>query len=507
METNSFVSTYRKRVGVVQNSVEQKLEPENDVNISKVLCVNARACIDQVEVLNGEAVYTGEVVFDAVVTDEQGNLVTITEKTNFQGKIENDILNATMLPIYKVEVVNVTIQNASSSGLKVTALVELTLDVLVNDQVTPFMSYDDNIKTKTEMVNVLALKENGSATFTVNEDIEVKNGDIKVLTKNVSFACKDVKSGTGYFTVEGDMCVNICYEMGEEDNKTVKCLCENFYVKEEVELENLTKDDLVDVMLNVKCRDVELTIAGEEEGKTTLALSVPIAVKYVVFNKNEQQITTDAYCTSHNMNLISESFNYTKAIQTVRETKTIDSEITLQDDEPRISKILFVCGENATITNNYFEDDKLFIEGIITANVVYMADNDNDEICSVVVENPFKVEFNQDVLNTDNLLVKVSVKDCNGRAKKGKDLELEFSLCMVADAFLTGQESYLKEVQLTEELKARPYSLQIYFAPANSDIWQISKQLRVSPEVILAQNPNLVFPLDKPEQIVYFIQK
>ena len=126
MEVNSFVSTIRKRIEVVQNNIEQKFEIDGEENIGKILCVNAEACVDSVEVLNGEAYYNGEVVFDAIVTDEQGNIMNLKEKAVLSGKIENNILNASMLPIYKVEVVNVTIQNPSSKGLKANALIELT---------------------------------------------------------------------------------------------------------------------------------------------------------------------------------------------------------------------------------------------------------------------------------------------------------------------------------------------------------------------------------------------
>ena len=507
METNSFVSTYRKRIDVVQNSVEQKLEPASDVSIGKILCVNANACIENVEVLNGEAYYNGEVVFNAVLTDEQGNLFNVMETSPLQGKIENNFLNATMLPIYKVEVVNVSIQNASSSGLKANALVEITLDCLASDTINSFVPTGENIKIKTDVVNVYNVQNNGQATFSVSEDLEVKAPVNEILFKCANVCIKDVKSGTGYFTINGEVNFNMSFVSGDEESKTVKCLNQTFPFTEEIEVEDLTKEEIVQLMVNVKPEDIVVTIGEVNELKTTLNINVPVQVKYYTMNRNEREITTDAYSTTNNVNLVSESFSYIKSIQSQCENKTIDCELTLQDDQERISKVLFVCGENVSVTNNYVEDERLFVEGIVSANVVYLADNDNYEVCSVVAECPFKIQMSEEVVMADDIFVKTTVKGCSCRAKKGKELDLEFDVNVLSEAYLMGQGVYLKEVELAEKLEVSPYSLQIYFAPKNSDVWSISKHLKVTPEVITSQNPDLVFPLEKPEQVVYFIQK
>ena len=508
MEVNSFVSTIRKRIEVVQNNIEQKFEIDGEENIGKILCVNAEACVDSVEVLNGEAYYNGEVVFDAIVTDEQGNIMNLKEKAVLSGKIENNILNASMLPIYKVEVVNVTIQNPSSKGLKANALIELTLDCYVNEEVSPCVADSSNIQTKRSNIEVFKINGNGQTSFSLEDDFELKNKATKVLCKSANVCIKEIKSGTGYFSLEGEMNFNMCYECGEEDNKSIKYFNNTIPFKEEIEVEDLTKEDLVSVMTYIKCEDITLVDnATMEDTKSNFNLSAIIQVKYFYMNKNEREITTDAYSTTHNINLISESFEYIENIQTVCENKNVDCELSLQENQPRIGKILFVCGENASITNSYAQDEKLFVEGIITANVVYEADDDNASICSVVAENPFKVEVIEDLKPQNNIFTKSCIKSCSFRAKKGKDIELEFDLNICSEIYEICQESYVKDVELTDELKKDNYSLQIFFAPENADIWSISKQLKVSPEVITAQNPNLVFPLQKPEQIVYFVQK
>lgn len=507
MEINSLNSTFRKRVAVVQTVVEQKIEPEADVNIGKILCVNAKAYLENVEVLNLEAYYSGEVVFDAVFTDEHGNLISQTVSADLQGKIQDETLNASMYPIYKVEVVNVSINNASASSIRVNATIEITLDCLVNDVIYPYNAESDNLKTKQEMVNLFDVKTNGTSSFSVDGEFEIKGNVSKQLIKNCSACIKDVKSGTGYFSVEGELYANVCYETGEDDNKMVKTVCECIPFKEEVEVDGLLKEDKVELMVNLKPSDITMEFTSVDEAKTMVNVKALVGVKYFALQTSEHEITVDVYCTTNNINLVSESFSYTKNIQSVYACKDVDCELNLQEDQKRISKILFTCGESATVTNSFIEEDKLTIEGIAQTNVIYLSDDDIEEVCSVVVENPFKLEIQEDVLESDNIFVRTNIKECTCRAKKGKELMLDFSICIKADIYLTNNGSYVKQVEIGEEYKKNEYSLQLFFAKEGEDVWSIGKKLHISPETITSQNPTLTFPLEKPEQIVYFIQK
>ena len=173
MEINTFNSTYRKRVAVIQTSVEQTIDSDN-VNIGKIICVNANVNLDNIEMLNGEAYYNGVVTFDSLYTDEQGNLLVNQSTTDLNGKITDESINANMLPVYKAEIVNVTISNATSNGFRVNASVEITLDAFVDDSVSSYESTSETIKTKKETVNVFNLKTNGSSSFNINSDVELK---------------------------------------------------------------------------------------------------------------------------------------------------------------------------------------------------------------------------------------------------------------------------------------------------------------------------------------------
>ena len=132
MEMDTISSAFIKKVGTVQAVAEQRLEPQNEQNIDKVLGVDATGYINSFEVLNGEANWTANVVFNATYLTETGEICSMSETTNVTGKFDDNTLSSLMEPLYKLEVVDVSIENANSSDVRVQATVEVSLDVIDN---------------------------------------------------------------------------------------------------------------------------------------------------------------------------------------------------------------------------------------------------------------------------------------------------------------------------------------------------------------------------------------
>lgn len=501
METNTKSSAYRINVGAVQNNVEEQFEFNAEDAIGKILCVNANAFIEQIEILEKEANYSGYVVFDVLYTSQNGDLLTLKQKSNFAGKLQNERLNVNMQPIYKTEIVDVSILSASSNNLAVQATVELNLDVLEIDNIEMFESDNSNIIVSHENVEVTTFVESGKQNFKVVEEFEQKQPIKKVLCYMVNAFVNDVTSGTGYFTVEGEVFVKTTL-LFDTENLQTKTMFETIKFKEEIEVNNLTKNDLVKAKVYVNYDEV--VVAPSEGDNTKLTVSVPLEVRYFVVNNTVLELPTDAYSLTHHINVVSESFQVQDKNLSVCSKEHIDGGIVLEDSQPRIGRLILTSGENVNVTNSYVVDNGVQIEGIASVNVVYETDDEEPYNNSVQVEIPFTFTVSTPVSDKDGLFIKVSVCDVQAKTKKGKEIEVDFDLLVCADLFNTKQELAIKEIELTEELMPNPYSLMLYLAPSGSTLWDIAKHLNVDEKIILEQNPDLVFPLEKSEKIVYF---
>lgn len=507
MEMDTISSAFRKKVGTVQAIAEQRLEPQNEQNIDKVLGVDATGYITSFEVLNGEANWTADIVFNATYLTETGEIYSMRETTNVSGKFDDNTLSSTMEPLYKLEVVDVSIENANSTDVRVQATVEVGLDVIDNSNLECFTANDNNVMVKNESANVLTKCDSGKATINIEDEFDLKQNIEQVLFKNVSVCVKDVTAGTGYFTVEGDLFVKACVMLGSGDDKTYKTISEVINFKEEVDAENVTKDCSLEIAPCIKYDDVLFNINGNGETNNLLSVSVPVIIRYVALKMTDCQMPCDAYSLTHKLNLVTDTF-FTSVLNKQMLKHHLEGNIEIDELMPRINKILMVSGGNINLTTIKGEDGKLLLQGIFTANVVYLADDDDETKNSVQVEVPFSLELDMENIKIDDdIFVIASVGEVSCKAKKGKEIDIDADLNFAVESYSKTAQTFIKEVVLTEEISQSPYPLAIYLAPAGSTLWDISKKLNVQEDVVVSQNPNLVFPLEKPESIVYFNQR
>ena len=510
METEKITSAYRKNMGETQTVVDVIIQ-KSDAPIGKVLVANAVPCVEQVEVLNGEANYSGNVEFCLVYADTEGQIFSVKENAPLHGKIENAILNPLMKPIYDVEVVECKVNDVDDVA-KMVATIAIKLDVIQTDEVLEVKPDGENIELKSETERHLTVVSNGEKTITLSEQFESKEEVQSVVMALAEANLNSVSAGTGYFTVDGEVFVNALLKVQEDQNSNLKNFMETLEFKEELEDDNIQKDDVITAFCYVRPQDVKVEVltetAREEEPKEqrqTISVTVDVTVKYVAMREVECEIYTDAFSMTNKTNLAYDTLITSKYMKTERLKASIEGQTSL--DESRIAKVCAVTNENVLVASTKLDNGTLFIEGVANATVLYLTDDDLPRVESVELEVPFSNKFEiADDLN-GSLFVVPHIVDVEAKARKGKEITVTMEVCFDVDVYETDSCVVIKDIELTEELPTNEYSLEIYIAPKGSTLWDVSKHLLASEEVLLKQNPNLVFPLETSQSIVHFVQK
>ena len=509
METEKITSTYRKSVGETQTMVDVMIQ-KNDAPIGKVLVANAVPCVEQFEMLNGEATYSGNVEFCLVYADTEGEVFSVNENTPLRGKIENIVLNPLMKPIYDVEVVECKVNDVDNMA-KITATVAIKLDVIENDEVFEVKPADENIELKSETERHLSIVSSGEKTITLSEQFESKEDVQSVVMALAKANVKTINAGKGYFSVDGNVFVNALLKVKEDEITTIKNFMETLDFAEELEDDNVQKDDIITAFCYVRPQDIKVEVLNEtnnddqSEASQTISTKVDVTIKYVVMREVEREIYTDAFSMTNKTNISYDTLIKNKLMKTEKLKTTIEGQTNL--DESRIAKVCAVINENVLVASTKLDGGTLFVEGIAGATVLYLTDDDMPKIESVELEVPFSNKFEvADDLN-GNLFVVPHIVDVEAKARKGKEITVSMDVCFDVDVYETESCAVIKDIELTEELPTSEYSLEIYIAPKGSTLWDVSKHLLVSEEVLLKQNPNLVFPLENSQSIVHFVQK
>ena len=510
METDKIASAYRKTFDETQWNVETTLQSDEG-NIQKVLVGTSKAYVDEVEMLNAEARYSGAVVFELLFVNDEGANHVLSETVSFNGKIQNDLINPLMKPVYNVEIIDTKVEKIGDDSVKMTATVGLKLDALQTDEIEVLKPNSENIQFNKEMITLNKVVSSGTSAFEIAEEYNTKSNVQKVLLKNAQLEIKNVEAGTGYFTVEGNMFLNTVLEVLEDDTKALKNFMETIPFKEEIEDEKIERGDEVVAFAFVKPDDLFVEIQAENDvdestnkATSTLKVLAKVNVKYAAQRQYETEIATDAFSMTNKTNMISESFVCANKYASDMLDLTIDGQTVIGDDEPRIAKICAATNEHILVANSSVNGGELTIEGVAYATVVYLTDDDVPEYNSVDLEIPFSNRFDVSENINGNLFVVPCIKDIEAKAKKGKEINVSLDVCFLVYSYSTDNQIALKGMELGEAYPRREYALEMFVAPKGSTLWNVSKQMLASEDMIMKQNPDLTFPLDSAKTIVCF---
>lgn len=499
-QTNLINSTYRKNISSIQNNVSTLFTNENSV--VKILCSRAKSVITSYEALNGELKFNGEVCFSVLFINENNEFITLKETEKFSGRIEDEKITVNFIPVFSSDVIELK-TSFSGDEIRVNGVVETVIEGIISESINYYVSNNDNIITNSNFINYSSLDSNGQLNFNFAESFDCKDKINKVLFAGANAQICDYSLGSDYFTVEGVISVNFGFETGE-DVKEIEQFTKSYRFKEELEKEGITKEGYLVLKTNIFDCDIKTEII-EKDGENTVNFEIPVLVDYVYLKPNTSEVVVDAYSLTNKLNLNIESFtvdskNFTKCIE-----EKIDGQLIINDEAPRIIKIISYCGDDVSITNTIKDNDCVIVEGVASVNVIYLEEGEESErLNSVIVEVPFSVENPIDLNANDDVTSSAIIKDVDVKSRKGKEINIDMELCIKIDVFATTEEMALTSVQEGEVLTPKEACLQIYFARKGNTLWDISKGLVCRPEQILKQNPNINLPLNEDEKIVLF---
>ena len=160
-------------------------------------------------------------------------------------------------------------------------------------------------------------------------------------------------------------------------------------------------------------------------------------------------------------------------------------------DKKRIDEIVFMGSNSVTVENSAIQEDMLCIKGVISQKII-AKNYDNDDMFATEVNVPFNssIRINEEWCGND-VCPKVNAKCTSFKNKAGRELNLTFELGAMCDISCLNVENYISSCEELEEKHLSDHSIIIYMPKENESVYEISKKLNVSPDVMLAQNPGM----------------
>lgn len=492
------VSSFRKNLGVTQSMVECKLP--TDEGISKILCASAKGYISSSEVDGRNINYMGAVSFQVTYLNSENEIVGVDYTVEFKDKFTaTDDISGVPAPTCTVVDVNSVVNGGE---LKVVAMLEIGNDIIVNNAQVVLVGTND-LLTKREALSFNTYCGKIDERFEVVQDYEIKDGVSKVLTVCTCPYISSVTPHNKFITVTGGVNVDISYLTDENMLRTAQT---TFDFAQEISSDCVDEMSVLQSDLYVVSNDVKVTTSVNVDS-AVVNLNIPLNYVGYVFNTNTIDVVADAFSLTNFVNITSESITTFQGYESAHYEERVSGNLTIDDDLPAIDEVLGTCCNHIALASAVVENNLFTVEGVAYTTILYQ-NKELNNINSVQIEMPFSLSNNVE-FNAQNVipLVQLSLGEINARVRRNKELEVNADLHIFAEFYTTQQEGVISKITLDDEIPFDECALSIYITKEGDSVWDIAKELGVSPETIMEQNPTLTEEIAPLTRVVVYKQK
>jgi len=438
----------------------------------------------------------GLVDFQAVYKSDSG-VSAIDYSAEFKDKfIASEELVGEL--IISSNVIDVNSQ-ATSGGIKVVAVVEVTFDEIVSKDINVLTSANgDNVYQNTKTINYSTYIGRAYEKFDVTQDFKI-DGAQNILIVTPCASLVNVEARDNYLILNGVLGLDICYKSGEALND-IATVYRSEEFSWEVALNGINASSLIQSDLSLMMNEIRVTSTPEDDG-VSVNIYVPLTYSGYVFNQQEVEVVDDIYLEKNYLSITAENFETISSNESLAFSDNISGTASILETSPFIDEILGVCTNNIMLARSVVDDNKLIVEGVANATVVYYTKETND-LTSVLVEMPFAVE--QKAIGENSSVVTLCLNNVSARSKRGKEIEVSAELKIYSDLYSLDNVSVISNIVVGEEKPKDDCSLYIYIVKPNQTLWDVAKEFGVSSEMILEQNPDIELPIKAGDKLVIY---
>ena len=480
-----------------------KLECKTEIpssEVSSVLNVSAFTIVTDTEKLDGKVKYNGKIIFYACYLDLDGEIKKCECGSEFSGTLPSEKIDANS----QVEVLT-TVEKVESqtSGIKLsfTAILQVKAKISQKKEVLALTDGEELILDKKEQPLTKGFGVKESAYF-IEDEFELGYTVEQVLSHRATAVITSVQCGVGSIIVDGQVFLSVI-ALQKTEKKDIIRENKTLPFRMEIEYEDAMPSMLATAFVKEKSFKTDISV-DQEKGVSTVSASVNLIFWGEAYSNDYITIVDDAFCTQKEISLVKEDLSFDKALDLVNCSNKISGKANLLE-LPNGASILALGSEKAEVVSVDGDNGVLKITGVLTA-VGYFKDGDG-KCFTRKLETPF--EALTDCPTNSGCSYEVLAVAENGSAQISSNTEIELETELFFTIYPKQKSSIrcIKEVVTVGEKQCKDCAISVYLALEGEDLWSLSKRLNQSPEMLVATNKDLNFPLTGKERIIVYRQK
>lgn len=484
------------------------LVPDIKPDISRILSVDGSVNITEKEALQDKIMVDGVVNFKILYVSDGGEYPVYSMDANAGFRQSIDISNShdnmDMDVLATIEHIDENILNERKISVKtVVNLSAQTHEASRMEVLKELMGVEDVQVLKRKVAYSDTIGSNKSETM-IKESFELEEGtpDIEEVIKCDALAIpKETQVTDGKVIISGVVKTNTLY-IADDGKFSLMMLKHEIPFTHFVEVMGAMKD--MDCKALVRADDVYTDVKEDIEGnKRILDVEAMVKIHALVSETEEKEVLVDAYCPGKNLNVEKKNIAFSQRTAQNSANMVVKETVDLPENEPEIAKV-FNINCKPLVTDVAIGEEKCIIEGIISANVLYLSHEDMKPVCGFNQDIPFRhfieVEGCNETMDSD---VDIQVNDVDYSLINAEQLELKVNIG--ARCVVTKKQDMEVVVDITEseeevDISKRP-SMTIYYAQPGDTLWKIAKRYHTTVKELVETNdilnPDVIMPGDQ----------
>ena len=470
--------------------------PDVKPDMSVALQTDARVCIDK---------------FDAS-----------TDRVSFMGRLEISVLylgRGSAKPVHSMSMVAPVDDFINIDGVTREMWVEVTAELtnidykMVNDRKINYRAVVD-VSVSCEcteehevVVNIgsvpinqllktsLAINrrvENRADKITVAESLAIPAGKPNIgglLQTHVTLGRQDVRVSSGKVTINGELNITSLYNE-QADGALVEIVENEVPFSGVVDIDNAREDMIADVLLTVQHVNAQVAVDADGEDRV-IDIDVTIGVMAKVHSVENLEVLEDAYCIDEELEIVKTPVKYPRLVCRNKNQSPFKEVVQLPAGAPQMLSILRVSGK-PIIDDCKVMDDKVVVEGIIIADILYVAENDDIPLYSHKTILPFR-----QLIDTKGsapgmtVAMDLSNDHVGFNMLSTTEVELRFLLSFSIQVIDERQFNMITDITFNEIEPAKlgsMASIVLYVVQKGDTLWNIAKKYNTSIDSLLQLN-------------------
>ena len=473
-------------ISLVENkqfAVDCKINELLEENISKILCLDASSKVDGYEVNNKEVVVRGKINYKLVYEDINKEIRSL----NYLSDYEDTLLSNDITSTDKIFVES-GVSNVSSSGIdivRLNAVVNIKIYKVTSKESESIVNNLENCYYKTENILRSDFVTTVASSFDLEEETTLNDTIIDILMLDSAISLDNAICNDNKITLEGTSVVAVTYRT----NKGVFVQKFDIPFSEEVEGACSTFSTCYS---KLSIDSTKVVLLDEDK---TIRVKLAVDNRSIVFNKTEAVVVNDMYSMTDELNIKKENITVENFDCYKSFSDRVAVEATLKDNLN--GKIIGVICPKNTVASARVKEGILTIEGVVSATLIY----ENETVCSLLIEAPYKVETECDY---KKISVSGIVQDISAKSLKDNAILLDSALKFCIKCFDVNNMQVVTFAEENGKIKQNNSAISIIVIDSKKTFFDVAKSLSTTPEELAKQNPTLVEPLSLGDKLYYY---